>query len=361
MQQVFALIERIAPTDSTVLVTGESGTGKEMVVRAIHRHSRRGDYPLLACDCTALAPTLLESELFGHVKGSFSGAIATKMGLFEVAHQGHAVPRRSGQPEPGDAGQAAARAGDAPGPKVGDTAEHEVDIRLIATTNRSLAEMVKAGAFRADLYYRLNVVPISLPPLRERRGDIPCPGRRLPASSSAADGRGGPGILARGHAADGQPTPGRATSANCATSSSVWPCSTTAIGSRAPARRKSASTAPVRRRDAAATWEELKRLKRQFRSVETWNGSSCWTPWTARAEHHPGRRERRDAADELPRDAAQPRRWATESADLHAGRTSRSGSPLTVMCCRCYTAWPYHERAELLAYLVRQRLVRLHG
>ena len=88
MREVFALIQRIAPTDSTVLVSGESGTGKEMVVRAIHRHSRRRDYPLLACDCTALAPTLLESELFGHVKGSFSGAIATKQGLFEVAHQG---------------------------------------------------------------------------------------------------------------------------------------------------------------------------------------------------------------------------------------------------------------------------------
>ena len=88
MREVFALIERIAPADSTVLVTGESGTGKEMVVRAIHQHSRRRDNPLLGCDCTALAPTLLESELFGHVKGSFSGAIATKKGLFEVAHQG---------------------------------------------------------------------------------------------------------------------------------------------------------------------------------------------------------------------------------------------------------------------------------
>ena len=119
MREVFALIERIAPTDSTVLVTGESGTGKEMVVRAIHRLSRRRDYPLLACDCTALAPTLLESELFGHVKGSFSGAIATKKGLFEVAHQGTLLSRRSGQPEPGDARQAAARAGDAAGPQGG--------------------------------------------------------------------------------------------------------------------------------------------------------------------------------------------------------------------------------------------------
>ena len=173
MREVFALIQRIAPADSTVLVTGESGTGKEMVVRAIHRHSRRRDYPLLACDCTALAPTLLESELFGHVKGSFSGAIATKMGLFEVAHQGTLFLDEVANLSLETQGKLLRVLETRQVRKVGDTAEHEVDIRLIATTNRSLAEMVKVGAFRADLYYRLNVVPIALPPLRERRGDIP--------------------------------------------------------------------------------------------------------------------------------------------------------------------------------------------
>ena len=172
MREVFALIERIAPADSTVLVAGESGTGKEMVVRAIHRHSRRRDHPLLACDCTALAPTLLESELFGHVKGSFSGAIATKQGLFEVAHRGTLLLDEVANLSLETQGKLLRVLESRRVRKVGDTAEHEVDIRLIATTNRSLAEMVQTGAFRADLYYRLNVVPIVLPPLRQRGGDV---------------------------------------------------------------------------------------------------------------------------------------------------------------------------------------------
>lgn len=172
MCEVFDLIARIAPADSTVLVSGQSGTGKEMVVRAIHRHSRRRDYPLLACDCTSLAPTLLESELFGHVKGSFSGAIATKKGLFEVAHQGTLMLDEVANLSQETQGKLLRVLETRRVRKVGDTAEQEVDIRLIATTNRSLAEMVKVGAFRADLYYRLNVVPITLPPLAERGPDI---------------------------------------------------------------------------------------------------------------------------------------------------------------------------------------------
>ncbi|NUQ64659.1 MAG: sigma-54-dependent Fis family transcriptional regulator [Pirellulales bacterium] len=173
MREVFDFVRRIAPADSTVLVTGESGTGKEMIVRAIHLHSRRRERPFLACDCTALAPTLLESELFGHVKGSFSGAIATKKGLFEVAHQGTLLLDEVANLSLETQGKLLRVLETRMVRKVGDTAEHEVDIRLVATTNRSLAEMVKVGAFRADLYYRLNVVPISLPPLRERAGDIP--------------------------------------------------------------------------------------------------------------------------------------------------------------------------------------------
>jgi transcriptional regulator with PAS, ATPase and Fis domain len=173
MRDVFALIQRIAAADSTVLVSGESGTGKEMVVRAIHRHSRRRDCPLLACDCTALAPTLLESELFGHVKGSFSGAIATKKGLFEVTHQGTLLLDEVANLSLETQGKLLRVLETRLVRKVGDTVEQEVDIRLVATTNRSLAEMVKIGAFRADLYYRLNVVPIALPPLRERPGDVP--------------------------------------------------------------------------------------------------------------------------------------------------------------------------------------------
>jgi DNA-binding NtrC family response regulator len=173
MREVCALIERIAPADATVLVTGESGTGKEMVVRAIHRLSRRREFPFLGCDCTALAPTLLESELFGHVRGSFSGAIATKKGLFEAAHQGTLLLDEVANLSMETQGKLLRVLETRRVRKVGDTGEQEVDIRLIATTNRSLADMVKVGAFRADLYYRLNVVPIALPPLRERTGDIP--------------------------------------------------------------------------------------------------------------------------------------------------------------------------------------------
>ncbi len=173
MHEIFSLIQRIAPVDSTVLITGESGTGKEMVARAIHRHSRRREFPLLACDCTALAPTLLESELFGHTKGSFSGAIATKQGLFEAAHRGTLLLDEVANLSPETQRKLLRVLESRKVRKVGDTAEHEIDIRLVGTTNRVLAEMVKVGEFRADLYYRLNVVPIFLPPLRERKGDIP--------------------------------------------------------------------------------------------------------------------------------------------------------------------------------------------
>jgi DNA-binding NtrC family response regulator len=173
MERVFALMKRVAPTDGTVLVTGESGTGKEMVVRAIHRLSRRKDHALLACDCTALAPTLLESELFGHVKGSFSGAIATKQGLFEVAHQGTLFLDEVANLSMETQGKLLRVLETKRVKKVGDTEEREVDIRLVTATNRDLAEMVAESEFREDLYYRLNVVPIYLPPLRDRHGDIP--------------------------------------------------------------------------------------------------------------------------------------------------------------------------------------------
>ncbi len=173
MERVFSLIKRAAPSDGTVLVTGESGTGKEMVVQAIHRLSRRRDHPLLACDCSALVSSLLESELFGHVKGSFSGAIATKQGLFEAAHKGTLFLDEVANLSLETQGKLLRVLETKRVRKVGDTAEREVDIRLIAATNQDLAEMVTEGTFREDLYYRLNVVPIYLPPLRERPGDIP--------------------------------------------------------------------------------------------------------------------------------------------------------------------------------------------
>jgi transcriptional regulator with GAF, ATPase, and Fis domain len=143
-----------------------------MIVRAIHKLSRRKTQPLLACDCSALAPTLLESELFGHVKGSFSGAIATKQGLFEAAHKGTLFLDEVANLTMETQSKLLRILETQRVRKVGDTAEREIDIRLVAATNRDLGGMVEEGAFREDLYYRLNVVPIYLPPLREREGDI---------------------------------------------------------------------------------------------------------------------------------------------------------------------------------------------
>lgn len=173
MEEVFRLLRRVAPTDSTVLITGESGTGKEMVARAIHRLSPRRAHPFLACDCSALVPTLLESELFGHVKGSFSGAVATKQGLLEAAHRGTLFLDEVSNISLETQGKLLRVLETRMVRRVGDTAEREVDIRLVAASNRDLAQLVRDGRFREDLYYRLNVVPIVLPPLRERPGDVP--------------------------------------------------------------------------------------------------------------------------------------------------------------------------------------------
>jgi DNA-binding NtrC family response regulator len=172
MERVFGLVERVAPTQGTVLVTGESGTGKEMVARAIHQRSPRKARPFLACDCSSLAPSLLESELFGHVKGSFTGALGGKQGLFEAAHGGSLFLDEVANISYETQGKLLRVLESRSVKPVGDTQEREVDIRLIAATNRDLGEMVAEGAFREDLFYRLNVVPIFLPPLRERDGDV---------------------------------------------------------------------------------------------------------------------------------------------------------------------------------------------
>ena len=148
MERVFALARRVAPSDGTILITGESGTGKEVFVRAIHRLSRRKEHPLLACDCSALAPTLLESELFGHVKGSFSGAIATKQGLFEAAHRGTLFLDEVANLSMETQGKLLRVLESKQVRKVGDTELRQIDIRLISATNRELGEMVREGDFR---------------------------------------------------------------------------------------------------------------------------------------------------------------------------------------------------------------------
>jgi len=173
MAEVHALVGRVAQTDATVLIVGESGTGKELVAIELHAASRRSSKPLVSLDCSALAPGLLESELFGHVKGSFTGAVATKPGLFEIADHGTLFLDEVASLTLETQGKLLRVLESGEIKAVGGVTARTVDIRLIAATNRDLAEMVQEKSFREDLYYRLNVVPIRLPPLRECRSDIP--------------------------------------------------------------------------------------------------------------------------------------------------------------------------------------------
>ncbi len=172
MQRVYQRILRVAPTDSTVLITGESGTGKELVARAIHRNSPRAGRPFVAVDCTALVETLLESELFGHVKGSFTGATHSKAGLFQVADGGTLFLDEVANISPAIQAKLLRVVQERMILPVGGEQPVPVDIRLVAATNRNLKAMVEAGTFREDLFFRLNIIPIELPPLRERAGDI---------------------------------------------------------------------------------------------------------------------------------------------------------------------------------------------
>lgn len=172
MKKVFTLIKRVAPTDCNILITGESGTGKEVIAQAIHRTSFRKDQPFIACDCSALTPTLLESELFGHVKGSYSGAISTKQGLFEIANNGTLFLDEVSNISLEIQSKLLRVIETRLIRRVGDTVERNINIRLIAASNQDLAKMVEDGNFRNDLYYRLEVIPIHLPPLCERKDDI---------------------------------------------------------------------------------------------------------------------------------------------------------------------------------------------
>ena len=173
MQEVYRLIAQCAPTNTTVLLTGESGTGKELIARAIHYNSLRKDKPIVPVDCTSLSENLLESELFGHVKGAFTGAIAAKRGLLEVAEGGTVFLDEIGNIPLSIQAKLLRVIQEREFKAVGDTRTRSANIRLIAATNKDLKSMVADGSFRDDLFYRINIFPIRLPPLRERRADIP--------------------------------------------------------------------------------------------------------------------------------------------------------------------------------------------
>jgi DNA-binding NtrC family response regulator len=172
MENVFRLVERVAPARSTVLITGESGTGKELVAKAIHQFSPRADKPFVVVNCSNIPSELLESELFGHTRGAFTGAIAAKKGLFEVADGGTLFLDEIGDIPPEMQVRLLRVIQEREFTPIGDTASRRVDVRLVAATNADLRELVRQGTFREDLYYRLSVVPIELPPLRQRREDI---------------------------------------------------------------------------------------------------------------------------------------------------------------------------------------------
>ena len=172
MEEIFRLVERVAPARSTVLVTGESGTGKELIAKAIHEASPRADCPFVAVNCSNIPSELLESELFGHTRGAFTGAVAAKKGLFEVADSGSIFLDEIGDLRPETQVRLLRVIQEREFTPLGDTTPAKVDVRIIAATNIDLKEAVKTGTFREDLYYRLSVVPIELPPLRSRPEDI---------------------------------------------------------------------------------------------------------------------------------------------------------------------------------------------
>ena len=172
-QEVVNAVQLVAPTDATVLVQGETGTGKELVAHAIHDLSSRRERPFVLVNCAAIPATLLESELFGHEKGSFTGAFEQKIGLFELAHQGTLLLDEIGE-IPLELQPKLLRAlQEGEVKRVGGKRTIRVDVRIIAATNRNLKQMVNEGKFRSDLYYRLLVFPLTVPPLRQRREDIP--------------------------------------------------------------------------------------------------------------------------------------------------------------------------------------------
>jgi transcriptional regulator with PAS, ATPase and Fis domain len=189
MSEVYTLIEKVSASDSTVLIAGESGTGKEVAARAIHVHSHRKDKPFISINCGALPENLLESELFGHVKGSFTGAVVNKKGMFEVASNGTLFLDEVGEMSPMTQVKLLRSLQDRKIRRVGGTEEITIDVRIIAATNQDLKKGIEEGRFREDLFYRLNVISFTMPPLRQRKDDIPLLANHFLAEYCAKQGK----------------------------------------------------------------------------------------------------------------------------------------------------------------------------
>jgi DNA-binding NtrC family response regulator len=189
MRELFQLLETVAATSSTVLITGETGTGKELAARAIHHNSPRRANRFVALNCSAIPETLLEAELFGHVRGAFTGAVGARQGRLEQAHKGTLFLDEVGTMSPALQAKLLRVLQEREFERVGDSHTVKIDVRVIAATHSDLAKMVADGAFREDLYYRLNVIPVKLPPLRERREDIPLLVQHFLQKLSAESGR----------------------------------------------------------------------------------------------------------------------------------------------------------------------------
>ena len=196
MRDLFQLLETVAATSSTVLITGETGTGKELAARAIHHNSTRRAHRFVALNCSAIPETLLEAELFGHVRGAFTGAVGTRQGRLEQAHKGTLFLDEVGTMSPAIQAKLLRVLQEREFERVGDSHTIKIDVRVIAATHSDLARMVADGSFREDLYYRLNVIPVQLPPLRDRREDIPLLVQHF-LQRLAADGGRVPGTVSQ--------------------------------------------------------------------------------------------------------------------------------------------------------------------